>query len=228
MPAEPDLARLVRTIGDPTRIRMLTLLLNGRALTAKELSYGTGVEPATGTVHLQRLLADSLVVARSQGRHKYFNLASSDVARCIESLMVVAKPARTELTTSLPPIQIARFCYDHLAGRIATQMTDALQSKRVIRIQEGELEVTSKGERWFHEFGVDLVSLSRSRRKLASACLDWSERRDHVGGALGAALAQRMLTLQWITREPDTRVAHVTRRGRLGLHRQFGIHLGPG
>lgn len=228
MSAEPDLTRLVRTIGDPTRIRMLTLLLNGRALTAKELSYGSGVEPATGTVHLQKLLADSLVVSRTQGRHKYFNLASSDVARCIESLMVVAKPLRAQPTTSLPPIQIARFCYDHLAGRVATQITDELQSRRIIRIQEAEVEVTSKGERWLHEFGVDLASLSRTRRKLASACLDWSERRDHVGGTLGAALAQRLLALDWITRDHDTRVAHVTRRGRLGLHRQFGIHLSPG
>jgi DNA-binding transcriptional ArsR family regulator len=225
MPAEPDLSRLVRTIGDPTRIRMLTLLLSGRALTAKELSYGTGVEPATGTAHLQRLLADSLVVSRTQGRHKYFNLASANVARCIESLMVVARPARTEEQLSLPPIQIARFCYDHLAGRVATQIADVLQSRGILRFHERTVDVSSKGERWFRKFGIDFDSLSNTRRKFASACLDWSERRDHLGGALGAALARRMLTLEWFTRDQETRAVRLTRRGRLGLQRQFGSHI---
>lgn len=225
MSAEPDLTRLVRTIGDPTRIRMLTLLLGGRALTAKELSYGTGVEPATGTAHLQRLQADSLVISRTQGRHKYFNLASPNVARCIESLMVVARPARREEAATLPPIQIARFCYDHLAGRVATQIADVLQSRRILRFHEASVDITSKGERWFREFGVDLNSLSHTRRKFASACLDWSERRDHLGGALGAALAQRMLSLEWLTRDQETRVASLTRRGRSGLQKLFGIHL---
>jgi hypothetical protein len=139
--------------------------------------------------------------------------------------MVVARPARTEEATSLPPIQLARFCYDHLAGRIATQIADVLQSRRILRFEKGAVEITSKGELWFREFGIDFDSLSHSRRKFASACLDWSERRDHLGGALGAALAQRIVNLEWLTREQDTRVACLTRRGRLGLQKQFGIHL---
>ena len=223
MDVEPDMARIAGTIGDPTRIRMLTLLMEGRALTAKELAYGAGVEPGTATTHLQRLLADSLVSSTMQGRHKYFRLTSPDVAACLEALMIVARPRVQETTQELPPIRRARFCYDHLAGRIAIGITEALLEQNILRRRADEYLVSKKGERWLTKFGIDLAEVAASRRKHAYACLDWSERKDHVGGALGAALAQRMVTAGWVRRKADSRVAVITTLGRKQLRAHFGI-----
>jgi DNA-binding transcriptional ArsR family regulator len=225
MNAEPDISRIARTIGDPTRIRMLTLLMEGRALTAKELAYGSGVEPATASVHLQRLLADSLVVSTTQGRHKYFRLASPHVARCIESLMVVAMPGKASASTdSLPPIRLARFCYDHLAGRIATGIAQSLVSRKLLHRHEKDFVLTASGERWFRQFGIDPAALAGSRRRFLYPCLDWSERQDHLGGALAAALAKHMIESRWLKRKPDTRIAFITQTGREALLSHFGVH----
>lgn len=223
MDAEPDLGRIARTIGDPTRIRMLTLLMEGRALTAKELAYGSGVEPATGTAHLRRLLGDALVVSKNQGRHKYFRLASPQVARCVESLMVVALPVEAKTAQTIPPLHQARFCYDHLAGRIAIEMIHTMLERNLLRLEEKDFALTPKGARWFTSLGIDLASAAATRRKFAPACLDWSERQDHLGGALGAALAQHLVTSGWLKRKPGTRTALITERGRAALHSHWGI-----
>jgi DNA-binding transcriptional ArsR family regulator len=224
----PDLSRLARTIGDATRIRMLTLLMDGRALTAKELAYSAGVEPATATAHLNRLTGDRFITARAQGRYKYFRLASAEVAHFMETLMVVAPPAQS-LRQSPPggdPIRAARFCYDHLAGRLGTRLTDALLAKGWVRLSKQAFAVTKAGEAEFRELGIDLTALARNRRKFAYPCLDWSERRDHLGGALGAALAERLLAMEWIDRSRDSRVVTVTPAGQRGLAKRFGVKLG--
>jgi DNA-binding transcriptional ArsR family regulator len=226
MIVEPDVSRIARTIGDPTRIRMLTLLMEGRALTAKELAHGTSVKPATATAHLRRLLADALVVSTPQGRHKYFRLASPQVAQCVEALLVVAVPAKAAPATPPHPIQQARFCYDHLAGRLSILITEALLKRDLLRLNGKSFVVTGRGERWFAKFGIDLPALAGGRRKFAYACLDWSERKDHLGGALGAAVAQRMLEAGWLRRRPGTRIATVTRLGGDALGSHFGIHWG--
>lgn len=226
MDVEPDISRVARTIGDPTRIRMLTLLMEGRALTAKELAYGSGVEPATGTAHLQRLEADRLVVSMTQGRHKYFRLASTHVADCVESLMAVAQPAKPSCEKTEDPVRIARFCYDHLAGRVGTEITHVLLERKLLELKDKDFSVSKKGERWFEKFGLDLTAVAQSRRKFGHVCLDWSERRHHLGGALGAALAQHLLDAGWIKRKPGTRVAVVTKLGRTELKSQFGIEAG--
>lgn len=212
MIAEPDLTRLARTIGDPTRMRMLHLLVDGRALTAKELAYGVGVEPATGTAHLQKLLADSLVASRVQGRHKYFRLSSPQVAHCLEAMLAVARPAEHASEARLP-LQEARFCYDHLAGRLAIELTQSLLSMKLLRLNDQEFLLTRKGERWCDTFGIDLARLRNSRRKFAPQCLDWSERKEHIGGALGAAIGDRFLQEGWIKRQRDSRAVQVTASG---------------
>jgi DNA-binding transcriptional ArsR family regulator len=222
MIAEPDVARIARTIGDPTRIRMLSLLMEGRALTAKELAYGTGVEPATATTHLQKLLAASLVASRIQGRHKYFRLASPDVGRCVESLMAIA-PAQNVPVTAPSAMRKARFCYDHLAGELAIEIAHSLLRKSLLEIRGREFAITQKGGKWLDRFGLDLSSITSARRKLAPLCLDWSERKDHIGGALGAILAERMLEASWIKRERESRVVNVTPKGKLELRATFGI-----
>jgi len=222
MTVEPDVVRLARTIGDPTRIRMLNLLMEGRALTAKELAYGAGVEPATGTTHLQRLLADSLVVSRVQGRHKYFRLASPNVAHCLESMMSVAIPAKPAAERR-SPIQQARFCYDHLAGRLGVAIAHALVARTILRTTGQQFALSHKGERWCNNFGIDIDALRRSRRQFAPLCLDWSERKEHIGGTLGSAIAQRFLDEGWATRERDSRVVRLSVAGIRGLRSEFGI-----
>ena len=225
MDAEPDIARLARTIGDSTRIRMLNALMEGRALTAKELAYGAGIAPATATAHLSKLENERLVAATAQGRHKYFRLASAEVAHLIESLSALAPQPRHATPKVEQPIRIARFCYDHLAGRLGTRLTEALTARAVLVKADKTFTVTRKGESWFETFDIDLSALRRGRRKFAYPCLDWSERRDHLGGALGAAIAQRLIALGWIEKNRRSRVISITRAGARGLAREFDISL---
>jgi DNA-binding transcriptional ArsR family regulator len=217
-----DVEGVATAIGDATRVRMLVLLMDGRAVTAKELAYSAGVEPATATAHLRRLVGSALIRATPSGRHKYFRLASPQVARLIESLMVVA-PAPAA-TAAADPIRAARFCYDHLAGRLGTGLTNALIDRGIVRPRGRAFVVTPDGESWFADFGVDVGAVRRRRRKMAYRCLDWSERTDHLAGALGAALADRLVALDWVRRERRSRVVSITPAGTRELRRQLGIN----
>lgn len=222
---EPDLPRLARTIGDPTRMGMLALLMEGRALTAKELAYGCGVQPGTATEHLKRLQRDGLIESAAQGRHKYYRLATAEVAHAVEALMVVAKPMKVVQPCRRPAgaLGAARFCYDHLAGELGTRLTEVLLEREFL-INHGEaMDVTAQGEAWFADFGIDVTSLRKRRRRFAYPCLDWSERRDHLGGALGAAMALRMLELGWIDRQKHSRVVSISELGHRALAREFGV-----
>ncbi|KAA0011831.1 winged helix-turn-helix transcriptional regulator [Billgrantia pellis] len=227
MIAEPDLARLARTLGEPTRLNMLSLLMEGRALTAKELAYGAGVQPATATEHLKRLQTDGLVEATSQGRHKYFRLATPEVAHAIESLMVVARPlpARTLRRQPSEAMSAARYCYDHVAGRLGTGIAEWLFRHRLIYPEGEAVTLTPEGERWFTAFGIDIAEVRRRRRRFAYCCLDWSERCDHLGGALGAALTQRLQELDWIRRCKRSRAIEISEAGRLALAETFGLEF---
>jgi DNA-binding transcriptional ArsR family regulator len=216
MDAQPDLARVAATVGDATRIRMLALLMEGRALTAKELALGAGVEPGTATSHLKRLQDDALVTSTSQGRHKYFRFASDDVAQLVETLMRVAprKPAAREVHE---PIRAARYCYDHLAGSLGTGLLASMLKKGWIEgdgADAKQLQVTDKGERALSLLGVDVDAARAKRRQFACRCLDWSERQDHLGGALGAAVAEHFRASKWIERVKHSRVVRITPAGR--------------
>jgi len=221
--AEPDLARIATTVGDPRRIQMLALLMEDRALTAKELALGAGIEPATATSHLKRLLDDGLVESASQGRHKYFRFASEQVAQLVESLMRVA-PRRKAISTpkSEEAIRSARFCYDHLAGSLGTGLLALMLRKGWLQndgADAKQLELTAKGEKSLAGLGLDVPAARQRRRQFACRCLDWSERQDHLGGALGAALADHMKAARWIDRQKHSRVVRVTALGREQLKR---------
>ena len=228
MDAGPDLARIAVTVGDPRRLQMLALLMEGRALTAKELALGAGVEPATATSHLKRLLDDGLVESTAQGRHKYFRFASEHVAQLVESMMRVAPrrlaaaPARNN-----EPIRRARFCYDHLAGSLGTGLFSLMLKKAWLADDASEpkqLQLLPRGVKALEAAGVDVDAAMARRRQFACRCLDWSERRDHLGGALGAAVADRMTQLKWIERRKHSREVKVTPLGTRGLA-AWGLRL---
>jgi DNA-binding transcriptional ArsR family regulator len=225
----PDLARIAGAVGDPRRVRMLALLMEGRALTAKELALGAGIEPATATAHLRRLLEDGLIVSTTQGRHKYFRLAGEQVAQLVEALMRVAPrlPRTGESGPAPEPIRAARYCYDHLAGGLGTGLLAAMRRKGWLLddaspAQPKALALSAKGEKALGLLGIDVAEVKTRRRQFACTCLDWSERQDHLGGALGAAMAARFTELEWIARKKHTRVVQVTAEGstqfrKLGL-----------
>ncbi|MEO7392429.1 MAG: winged helix-turn-helix domain-containing protein [Ramlibacter sp.] len=223
MDAEPDLSRIAATVGDARRIRMLALLMEGRALTAKELALGAGVEPATATSHLKRLVDDGLLESTAQGRHKYFRFANEQVAQLVESLMRVA-PRRLAAPqdSGTEPIRAARYCYDHLAGSLGTGLLELMLRKGWIE-NEGsdakQLRLTDKGEKQLASLGMDIDASRARRRQFACRCLDWSERKDHLGGALGAAIADYFKAQRWIERQKHSRVVRITPQGNDALER---------
>ncbi|MGV3571725.1 MAG: ArsR/SmtB family transcription factor [Ramlibacter sp.] len=224
MDAAPDLARIAATVGDPRRIRMLALLMEGRALTAKELALGAGIEPATASAHLKRLLEDGLLESAAQGRHKYFRFASEHVAQLVESLMRVAPPLKATAAAHPreEPQRRARYCYDHLAGALGTGLLALLVRKGWVEDdahRAKQLLLTRRGERALHAFGLDVAAAQARRRQFACRCLDWSERRDHLGGALGAALAEHLQAQRWIERVKHSRAVRVTAAGEEGFAR---------
>lgn len=198
----PSLAPIAALAGDPARANMLAALLAGHALTAGELANEAGVGAATASAHLARLEQGGLVVGVRQGRHRYFRLAGADVSDMLESMMGVAARAgftRTRPGPADPALRRARVCYDHLAGEMGVALFDSLLKRRLIA--DGEtLALTRKGESFAREAGLDIATLKSQRRPLCRACLDWSERRRHLAGALGAALLTRMLEQKWAVR----------------------------
>lgn len=220
MKGDPSIARVAALIGDHARAAVLTALLADRALTATELAGVAGVTKQTISAHLAKLLDAGLVSVESQGRHRYFRLADHDVAQLLESLMGVAfrtGAASQRSGPREPALRHARVCYDHLAGEWAVQLYEALLAQRVFRAAAEGLQLTDAGAAWFAALGVDTTAAAAQRRMLCRACLDWSERRHHLGGALGAALYRRLVELGWLRRTKDSRVVQVTPKGEQGF-----------
>lgn len=225
----PDLARVAGMIATPARAAMLDAMLGGRALPAGELARRAGVAPSTASAHLARLVAGGMVVRRRHGRHHYYGLADSDVAEALEALARVSRPGTGDAVGRTPAertLRFARTCYDHLAGRLGVAITDALRERGHIAGSDA-LVLTDSGMAWLEELGIDVAALRRGRRPLALACLDWSERRIHLAGAAGAALAGRLLELGWLRRLEGTRAVRLTLRGRDALSHSLGTEIPP-
>ena len=214
-----------KLIGEPTRAQMLVALLGGRAMTATELAHGANVSPQTASSHLSQMLEGNLLALEKQGRHRYYRLANPDVATAIEALMSLTPEQAESQTQALEPIHLARSCYDHVAGRVGVALADAFQEKDWLRTNDKNFDITKKGDRGFEDFGIDLDLLKKQRRHLARQCLDWTERRHHVAGALGAALMSNMLERKWLRKDKEERVLHVTRVGLEGLEKLFDVRL---
>src|SRR5215813_8477980 len=196
----PNIAAVAALLGDPARANMLTALMHGRALTATELAQEAGVMLSTASGHLGKLQDAGIVDTEKQGRHRYFRLSGSDVASVLEGLMgVAARTGHMRVRTGPrdPELRRARVCYDHLAGDAAVRMYDHLQAAGMIAATAGALRLTRAGERFFSAVGIDLDAAANTRRPLCRACLDWSERRHHLAGALGAALLHHIYDRGW-------------------------------
>jgi DNA-binding transcriptional ArsR family regulator len=219
---EPDIAPVAALIADSTRAAILTALLGGRALAAGELARLAGVSAATASAHLARLLDGGLVDVVRQGRHRYYRLAGHEVAEVLEVLarMAVRPPVRSlRQSRQARMLEDARTCYDHLAGRAGVRLLERLR-------EDGHLageEVTPSGERLLAALGVDVAGARRARRRFAPECLDWTERRAHLGGALGAALTAVLLERGWYVRGPVPRAVTLTDAGREGLAALFPV-----
>src|SRR3954452_23465069 len=211
----PPIASIAALIGDPGRANMLTALMDGRALTASELGGAAGVTLQTASGHLSRLVESGLLAVRKQGRHRYFRLSGPDVAEALEALMGLAPrtgAARVRTGPRDAALREARICYDHLAGERGVALLEALRRKQLVTGSE-ELALTAAGRAVFASLGVDLARLERARRPLCRLCLDWSERRAHLGGALGALVFDHILAGGWAVHEPRTRIVRFSPTG---------------
>jgi DNA-binding transcriptional ArsR family regulator len=210
-----DIAAVAALVGEPARARILASLMGGTALTATELALEAEVAPSTASSHLARLTEGRILRVEKQGRHRYFRLDGDEVAEMLESLMGVADrhAPRRRPGPSDPALRTARVCYDHLAGERGVWLLD--------RLTERNLLSGAASADFFQRFGIDVAGLSRLRRPLTRTCLDWSERRHHLAGALGAAILQRILALRWARREPGSRALIFSAAGEQALQSQF-------
>jgi DNA-binding transcriptional ArsR family regulator len=224
-----NLVEVAALVGDTARATILAALMSGQALTASELAYIARVSRPTASEHLTKLLEARLIAVTKQGRYRYYRIASPLVARMLESIIAVAAidvpPRYQPRSIRDDALRFARTCYDHLAGQMGVAIADALVAKGHIILTEDGGELTAAGARFLTEFGADLNA--RGKRVFCRPCLDWSERRPHVAGLVGAEIWRRCLELCWFKRERDSRALRLTTAGRAGLLDTFGIDLAP-
>jgi DNA-binding transcriptional ArsR family regulator len=228
------ISRLASAIGEPARARILFSLLDGHARTSTELAMVAEVSPSTASVHLSLLKNERLIKLLVQGKHRYYSIERADVARALEALMVVVGSPRSRFAPTTPaPLRHARTCYDHMAGAVAVSLLQGFTHSGWISPSstlaepksEDALDLTQAGTKALQSLGIDIMATRSLRRRFAYACLDWSERKPHIGGALGAALLQAALRRKWVEREFDSRVLHITPLGQRELSNHFRIQF---
>jgi DNA-binding transcriptional ArsR family regulator len=225
---ELAVARIAGAIGEPSRARMLFSLMDGHARTSTELAVVAEVSTSTASAHLNRLKEERLVKVITQGKHRFYSLEGPKVARVLEGLSVlVDQPRRKFVPTTPTRLRAGRVCYDHLAGHLGVSLHDRFKElkwlSRATSEAEDAYELTAEGVKALESLGLDIEETRKLRRRFAYACLDWSERRPHIGGALGSALLQAALKRKWVTRDLDSRAIHVTNTGRREFSARFGI-----
>jgi DNA-binding transcriptional ArsR family regulator len=228
--ADAAVSTIAAAIGEPARARMLYCLLDGHARTSTELSVVADVSPSTASVHLNRLTTAHLLRVLVQGKHRFYSLEGPNVASALEGLSVLAGTSRDKFVPSTPsPLRAARTCYDHMAGRVGVLLHDRFKALGWLlagsNAKDKAYDLTPNGTKAFVALGIDIEATRTLRRRFACACLDWSERRPHVGGALGAALLQVALKRKWVLQDLDSRVLDVTSVGRREMLTRFGLRL---
>lgn len=229
MLADADLSAVAELMS-AHRATLLLALIGGRPLTAGELAMRAGISPSLASSHLRRLLDGGLVSVEQDGRRRHYRVAGPHVAEVIEAMLTLA-PDRAASTLREyqrgQAIHHARTCYDHLAGRLGVALTDSLEHQHLIAPSGDSYLLTDPGQQRLEALGIEIDPLRRQRRAFARPCLDWTERRAHLAGALGAAIAHRLFELGWLERRPDSRALQITDAGRHQLRQEFGLNLAP-
>jgi DNA-binding transcriptional ArsR family regulator len=226
--SDAAVSKIAAAIGEPARARMLYCLLDGRARTSTELAMVAEVTPSTASVHLQRLKTERLVKLFAQGKHRYYSLEGADVAAALEALSVLAGGAREAVVPNTPNrLRAARTCYDHIAGTLGVALHDRIRAMGWLSGGTGAdtgYHLTRSGTRAFENLRIDVEATRARRRRFAYACVDWSERRPHIGGAVGAALLDVAMKRKWVIQELDSRALAITKVGRREMRKRFGLH----
>ena len=219
-------SEIAALVGDKCRSMMLWHLLDGRAYTATELSLCADTSPQSGSNHLSKLVDAHILAVEKQGRHRYYRFANSDIAHAIESMAsLVPSNQEKKITTENKGIFYARTCYDHIAGKLGVEIAGSLIKKGIINADKKQYAVTRDGNNWFQSLGINIQELRSSKRSFARPCLDWSERKHHLAGALGAALLNSMLKNDWIRRMRNSREIIVTAKGKTEFQKKLGIEI---
>jgi DNA-binding transcriptional ArsR family regulator len=229
MVAAANMVEVAALVGDTTRATILAALMGGQALTSSELASLARVSRPTASGHLAKLVNARLIAVTRKRRFSYYRIASPLVARMLESIKAVAAievpPRYQPRSTHDDRLRFARTCYDHLAGWLGVAIAEVLVAKGYVVLTEDGGEITDSGARFLSAFGAELAGSSRNKRIFCRPCLDWSERRYHVAGLVGAAILTRCIALGWLRRDRDTRAVRVTPDGQAGLRTTFGINL---
>lgn len=224
---DTGVSSIAAAIGEPVRARMLYCLSDGRARTSTELAVVADISPSTASAHLQRLLTRQLVKVLAQGKHRYYSLEGADVAAALEALSVLAGGSRDAFVPRTPNrLRAARTCYDHIAGALGVSLHDRLRAMGWLlnaSAADNSYEIAPKGAKALAALGVDIEAARKLRRRFAYACVDWSERRPHIGGAIGAALLGVALKRKWVIQDLDSRALTVTKVGRREMLIRFGV-----
>jgi len=225
MEVEDDFSKIATLIGDKARSIMLWSLLDGKAYTATELAVSANISRQSVSNHLSKLMKAKLVAVEKQGRQRYYRLASEQVAQVIESMasLIPNQKVETRKSPEAQKLAFARTCYDHLAGKLSVELVTSLIEKNVIILCENDYQVTDFGKNWFEELGIEIDALRTKRRSFAHKCMDWTERKHHIAGALGAAILEHFLKNDWIRRKQNTREIVLTALGEMKLVNVFNI-----
>ena len=226
--AEVKVSRIAAAVGELARSRMLYCLIDGRARTSTELAVVADVSPSTTSTHLQRLMTEKLIKVSAQGKHRYYSLVGPDVAAALEALSVLAGEPQQKFVPNTPNrLHAARTCYDHIAGSLGVALHDRFVALGWLfpTNNDRECDVTAAGTKSLAALGIDVAAARILRRRFAYACLDGSERRPHIGGALGAALLKLALTKKWVVQDLDSRALRITKSGHNEMSARFGVSI---
>ena len=222
MSVSASMSEVAALVGDRARGEMLSALISGRALTAKELAYVARITPQTTSGHLSKLVEAGILTFNTRGRFRYFRLASAAVSQMLEGIMTVAAASRIPAVRD-PDLAKARICYDHLAGELGVAIAHSLIRNGHLLLGPDGGEITESGEVFLAKLEIDVAGSRRRRRAFCRPCLDWSERRYHIAGAIGAAIADRCFEMKWVRRIDDGRALFITPTGEKELFSTFGI-----
>lgn len=228
MPGDADIAAVASLLADPTRATILLALSDGRAFTASELAKSARVAPSTASEHLGRLVQAELLTVTKQGRHRFYHLADPAIVEIMEGMARLAPQVKIRTLSAserAKALHRARMCYNHLAGTLGVLLTEALVQKQILHIVDGGYVVEDEGIAWLQAFGIDGEPLNKSGMLFVPWHIDWSERKHHVAGFLGAALASRLFELEWLERHPSSRAVHLTTDGKTGMEQTFGLRF---